>query len=116
MMEQQPTASRTRADRPRSNNSHGTVALTLVFAIVGFLLASQLQSVRFNSQEDAATAGRLETLQELYNQELDKVEGLERQLTQVQEELAIYRRQASEGSLEGEALREIGRASCRERV
>ncbi|WP_251449059.1 DUF881 domain-containing protein [Vermiculatibacterium agrestimuris] len=104
-MEQQPTASRTRADRPRSNNSHGTVALTLVFAIVGFLLASQLQSVRFNSQEDAATAGRLETLQELYNQELDKVEGLERQLTQVQEELAIYRRQASEGSLEGEALR-----------
>lgn len=105
MMEQQPTASRTRADRPRSNNSHGTVALTLVFAIVGFLLASQLQSVRFNSQEDAATAGRLETLQELYNQELDKVEGLERQLTQVQEELAIYRRQASEGSLEGEALR-----------
>ena len=37
------------------------MAVAVVFAIVGYLLASQLQSVRVNTQEDAATAGRLET-------------------------------------------------------
>jgi len=83
----------------------GAVSVTLVFVIVGFLLASQLQSVRINAQMATTAAGRLETLQELYNQEVDKREGLEKQLEQVQEELDLYRRQASEGSAEGQALK-----------
>ena len=91
--------------RPRRGRGHGAAALTVVFVAVGFLLASQLQSVRSNTQADAAAAGRLETLQQLYNQEVDKTEGLAQQLAQTQEELALYRRQASEGTEEGEALR-----------
>ncbi len=92
-------------DKPRSNKGRGTMAVTAVFTVVGFLLSSQLQSVRFNTQTADTTNTRLETLQELYNQEVDRTEGLERQLAQVQEELALYRQQASEGSAQGEALR-----------
>lgn len=92
-------------EKHRKRKNHGVVAVTLVFVIVGYLLASQLQSVRVNTQEDATTAGRLETLQGLYNQEVEKTESLERQLAQTKEELTLYRKQASEGSVEGEALR-----------
>lgn len=79
--------------------------MAAVFAIVGFLLASQLQSVRSNTQAAAASIARLETLQELYNQEMDRTEILEQQLAQVQQDLEHYRDQASQGSAQGQALR-----------
>ena len=91
---------------PASKTKHrGSMSVALVCAVVGFLLASQLQSVWANTQTDAANASRLETLQELYNQQMDKSEGLQKQLEQTQEELALYRKQASEGSAQGEALK-----------
>lgn len=64
------------------------MAVAVVFAIVGYLLASQLQSVRNNTQAAAADTLRLETLQELYNQEMGKTENLESQLKQAQTDLA----------------------------
>lgn len=79
--------------------------MAVVFALVGYLLASQLQSVRINTQAAAADTQRLETLQELYNQETGKTESLEKQLMQVQEDLERYRQAALEGSAQGEALR-----------
>ena len=79
--------------------------MAAVFAIVGFLLASQLQSVRSNTQAAAANTARLETLQELYNQEMDRAEALEQQLAQTQQDLEHYRDQASQGSAQGQALR-----------
>lgn len=94
---QSPPASKTK--------NRGSMSVALVCAVVGFLLASQLQSVWVNTQTDAANASRLETLQELYNQEMDRSEGLQKQLEQTQEELALYRKQASEGSAQGEALK-----------
>ena len=81
------------------------MAVAVVCAVVGFLLASQLRSVQLNTQADAAGSGRLETLQQLYNDELDKSEGLEQQLKQSQEELALYRQQEADGSAQGEALK-----------
>lgn len=80
--------------------------MAVVFAIVGYLLASQLQSVRNNTQAAAADTLRLETLQELYNQETIRTESLENQLKQLQEDLERYRQAALEGSAQGEALRE----------
>ena len=92
------------AERGR-DRSRGTLSVTAVFAVVGFLLASQLQSVRLNNQADASTISRLETLQELYNQEVDKSESLAEELAQTKAELANYRQQASEGSEEGQAMK-----------
>jgi uncharacterized protein YlxW (UPF0749 family) len=73
--------------------------------VVGFLLASQLSSVRTNSQTSSADAQRLETLQDLYNLQVTENESLEKQLAQAQEDLALYRQEVSEGSSEGQALR-----------
>ena len=73
------------AERGR-DRSRGTLSVTAVFAVVGFLLASQLQSVRLNNQADASTISRLETLQELYNQEVDKSESLAEELAQTKAE------------------------------
>jgi len=85
------------------------VAVTVVFAVVGFLLSSQLSSVRTNSQAAAQSAAadtaRLATLQDLYNKEVAKVEDLEKQLQQVTGDLDQYREQAAQGSSQGEALR-----------
>ena len=81
------------------------MSVALVFAIVGFLLASQLRSVWVNTQAAASDTSRLETLQELYNQELDKSDALQKQLKQTQEELSLYRQQTADGSTRGEALK-----------
>ena len=45
----------------------GELAVVVVCAVVGFLLAAQLRSVKLNSAADATNASRLETLQNLYN-------------------------------------------------
>lgn len=79
--------------------------MALVFAVVGFLLASQLRSVWVNTQAAASDTSRLETLQELYNQELDKSDALQKQLDQTQGELSLYRQQTADGSAKGEALK-----------
>ena len=98
-----PAGTSRRGRRQKSNG--GSFAVAVVFALVGYLLASQLQSVRINTQAAAADTQRLETLQELYNQETGKTESLEKQLMQVQEDLERYRQAALEGSAQGEALR-----------
>lgn len=92
-------------DWKKMRKNGGSLSVALVCAVVGFLLASQLRSVMVNNQTSTETSARLETLQELYNQEMDKTETLEKQLAQTKEELALYRQQASEGSAQGEALK-----------
>ena len=92
--------------RPVRDKQRGSsLAVAAVFVIVGYLLASQLESVETNSLAAAANSLRLETLQELYNQETGKTESLEQQILQLQQDLERYRTAASEGSAQGEALR-----------
>lgn len=97
--------SRMPARPPHSKREKGGMSVALVCAVVGFLLASQLKSVQANTQAASSDTTRLETLQELYNQELDKSDNLQKQLEQAQKELSLYREEAAEGSEEGSALR-----------
>ncbi|MCI9605805.1 MAG: DUF881 domain-containing protein [Oscillospiraceae bacterium] len=104
--EREEASPRTTLSRPVRNKQRGSsLAVAAVFVIVGYLLASQLESVETNSLAAAANSLRLETLQELYNQETGKTESLEQQLLQLQQDLERYRTAASEGSAQGEALR-----------
>ena len=73
----------------------GQLAVMAVCAVVGFLLAAQLRSVKLTAAADATSAARLETLQTLYNEEVDQNRDLERQLDQVRQELAAYREEAA---------------------
>jgi uncharacterized protein YlxW (UPF0749 family) len=83
----------------------GELAVVVVCAVVGFLLTAQLRTVRQTAATDDTSAARLETLQKLYNESLDKNEGLEQQLTQLQNELAAYREQAGSAGSAEEALK-----------
>ena len=83
----------------------GELSITVVCVVLGFLLALQLKSVRLNAATDATNAGRLETLQELYNAMSDQKAGLEQQIDQMQAELEEYRSQAASGGSTGEALK-----------
>ena len=83
----------------------GEYAVTAVCVVLGFLLALQLKSVQRNTAEDATSAGRLETLQERYNDLSDQNKGLEEQVAQLQSELDAYRDQAASGGQAGEALK-----------
>ena len=83
----------------------GELAVVAVCAVVGFLLAVQLRTVRLNDVTDETNAGRLETLQELYNAAQARNEGLEQQVSQLQSELAAYREQAASAGGAEEALK-----------
>lgn len=82
----------------------GEWSITVVCVLLGFLLALQLKSVKLNAAADTTNAGRLETLQELYNAMSDQKAGLEQQIAQMQAELEAYRSQAADGA-GGEALK-----------
>lgn len=83
----------------------GELAVVVVCAVVGFLLTAQLRTVKQSAAADTTSAARLETLQSLYNEAMDKNEGLEQQVAQLQKDLAAYREQAvSEGGA-AEALK-----------
>lgn len=82
----------------------GELAVVFVCAILGFLLAAQLKTIRLTSAADATTASRLETLQTLYNELTSQNEGLQQQLEQTQGELALYREQAATGGESSQAL------------
>ena len=84
----------------------GEFAVVAVCVIVGYLLAAQLRSVELTGAADAANASRLETLQELYNQQTKQNDALEDQLRQLQSELSNYREQAAAGSAGSQALRQ----------
>ena len=84
----------------------GELAVVAVCAVVGFLLAVQLKSVKRDSEgADAATVKRLETLQTLYNGELDRSAALEAQLAQLQDELELYREKAAQENGYQDALK-----------
>ncbi len=89
----------------------GELAVVVVCAVVGFLLAAQLRSVKLNSAADATNAGRLETLQNLYNEALDKQDGLEQQLAQAQHELSVYREEAAAGGGSAALVHELEQLS-----
>ncbi|MBM6925124.1 DUF881 domain-containing protein [Pseudoflavonifractor phocaeensis] len=84
----------------------GELAVVVVCIIVGYLLAAQLRTVQLTGAADAASASRLETLQELYNEQSEQNEALEDQVKQLQSELSIYREQAASGEAGSEALRQ----------
>ena len=88
----------------KKRRSKGELAVVVVCAIVGFLLAAQLRGVKLTGAADAATASRLETLQNLYNELMDQKDGLADQVEQLQSELALYRDQADSGDEGREAL------------
>lgn len=92
-------------EKTKSRKNTGEIAIGAVCVLLGILLAVQLRSVQVNSAEDATNAGRLETLQNLYNDAQDKNEELQSQLAQTAAELQSYRDAAASGSSESEALR-----------
>ena len=75
----------------------GEFAVVAAFAVLGFLLAVQLKSVKLNTALDATSAGRLETLQELYNDLTTERDGLKSRLEETQKELEQYRDAAVSG-------------------
>ena len=89
----------------KKRRSKGELAVVVVCAIVGFLLAAQLRTVQLTGAADAASAARLETLQDLYNELTAERDGLAEQVSQLQGELALYRDQAASGQAGSEALR-----------
>ena len=93
-------------DKAKRKHGVGEPAVAAVCVVLGFLLALQLKSVKINTAVDASNAGRLETLQELYNAMADQKEGLEEQVAQMKTELANYREQAAGSGESGQALKE----------
>lgn len=95
----------------QKRRKRGELAVVAAFAVLGFLLAVQLKSVKLNTAVDAASAGRLETLQELYNDVANERDAAKLQLEDAQRELEEYRSAAASG--EGsEALKaEVDRLS-----
>ena len=75
----------------------GEFAVVAAFAVLGFLLAVQLKSVKLNTALDATSASRLETLQELYNDLTTERDGLKSRLEEAQKELEQYRDAAVSG-------------------
>ena len=91
--------------KTKRQRNKGELAVVVVCAIVGFLLAAQLRTVQLTGAADQATAVRLETLQDLYNELTAQRDGLAEQVNQLQGELALYRDQAASGQAGSEALR-----------
>ena len=91
--------------KTKRQRNKGELAVVVVCAIVGFLLAAQLRTVQLTGAADAASAARLETLQDLYNELTAERDGLAEQVSQLQGELALYRDQAASGQAGSEALR-----------
>ncbi|WP_297209972.1 DUF881 domain-containing protein [uncultured Flavonifractor sp.] len=89
----------------KKGRKRGQLAVMMVCAVVGFLLAAQLRSVKLSGAADATNAARLETLQSLYNELMDQKDGLESQVEQLQSELALYRDQAASGEAGSQALK-----------
>ncbi len=89
----------------KQKRTRGELAVVVVCIIVGYLLTAQLRSVQLTNTADAASASRLETLQELYNEQTEQNRVLEDQVKQLQGELALYREQAASGEAGSEALR-----------
>ena len=89
----------------KKRRNKGELAVVVVCIIVGYLLAAQLRTVQLTGAADATNASRLETLQELYNEQSEQNDALEDQVSQLQSELAIYREQAASGGVGSEALK-----------
>lgn len=85
--------------------NRGELAIGVVCILLGVLLAVQLRSVKVNNEQSAASAGRLETLQEMYNDAKDQLDASQTQLTETQAELQKFREEAASGSSQSEALK-----------
>lgn len=92
-------------ENTKAKKNRGELAIGVVCVILGVLLAVQLRSVKVNNADSAATAGRLETLQGLYNETLDKLDSAQAQLDASQTELQKFRDEAASGSSINETLK-----------
>lgn len=92
-------------DKSKAKKNKGELAIGVVCVILGVLLAVQLRSVKVNTAENSAAAGRLETLQGLYNETLDKLDATQAELNASQAELQKFREEAASGSSFNEALK-----------
>lgn len=85
--------------------NRGELAIGVVCALLGVLLSVQLRSVKLNKESSAANAGRLETLQTLYNETRDKLGSIQEELEAAQAELQKFRSDAAAGGGVNETLR-----------
>lgn len=83
--------------RVPKRRKRGEFAVVAAFALLGFLLAVQLKSVKLNTAVDATSASRLETLQSFYNDLALERDGLKSQLDEARQELEHYRQAAASG-------------------
>ncbi len=88
----------------KHKKNRGELAISVVCVLLGVLLAVQLRSVKFNKESSAAGAGRLETLQTLYNETRDKLDSVQGQLDVAQSELQKFRDEAAAGGGVNETL------------
>lgn len=86
-------------------HSRAELSVVGICVVIGFLLALQLKSVKAHADANAANAGRLETLQALYNDIAGQRDALQAELEQVNGELERYRSAAAEGTGQGETLK-----------
>ena len=75
----------------------GKVWISVVCVILGILLALQYKSVRENAVVDDLNTTRVQTLQELLDEERQVNDRLEQQTKELQRELQAYRIAAAEG-------------------
>ena len=83
--------------KTKRQRNKGELAVVVVCAIVGFLLAAQLRTVQLTGAADAASAARLETLQDLYNELTAERDGLAEQVSQLQATV-----QSQEGTIQSQ--------------
>ena len=75
----------------------GKIWISVVCVILGILLALQFKSVRENAVIDNLNTTRVQTLQELLDEERQVNDRLEQQTKELQRELQAYRVAAAEG-------------------
>lgn len=89
----------------------GSLSIGAVCILLGFLVALQFRSVKVHSVDDTTSATRVETLQELLNEERSKNDTLEEQAKQYKDELDRYHEDAaSKGSYTGALMDELEEA------
>lgn len=87
------------------------LSVSLVIFVLSFAITWQIKGVKKNTAVDAQLSARIETLQQDYRMELEKNEDMRQQISELQDDLAKYREQATQrGGVEKILKDELGRA------
>ena len=82
----------------------GKLSISIVCVVLGILLALQFKSVKENSAVDSLNTTRVQTLQELLNEEKLATSRLEEQNKELQKELQAYREAAADDETENKQV------------